>query len=410
MAGLLNRIREMSDEAEQAKIARRKESAVTPDLLSGSVKMIAGGLGAVPTAVGRAIEQIPTGVGKLIGGVPINPPDYAVNQPLDLAVQGAKEFGTGLSDVGTALRGATMNVFGLKEAPAVTTPAQPFAGGVPKPVGIGRTFGPEVAPDVGKKTREQFTKDIEATRVEPTAVPVPEGRGIAGRITMGGPEGENITEVKRGITPARDFNAEIDDLVNQLMSDPSSRKTQTMSGGWVKTGGLKKSVGDQIVELKKAQLGLAGHEITAEASKAGHKATAEAAMDWRNASLEERKRQNDILANQHTLAREQQKDIASQKAMETVLNRFAVHESDPLNPTDKTVNMRNTYFNVWDSGTKPHSAIADAVNQMGDQWKEYLKETMKLSKLGKLTPEQEKQIKARFRKSLSLFPDIAPVK
>jgi hypothetical protein len=92
-------------------------------IITGAAKTIAGGLGAVPTAVGKTIEQIPAGVGKLIGAIPKQPADYSSNPSLDLAGEGISQMGRGFSDVGNKARTGLMSAFGLKEAPPSTLPA-----------------------------------------------------------------------------------------------------------------------------------------------------------------------------------------------------------------------------------------------------------------------------------------------
>jgi len=120
-------------------------------------------------------------------------------------------------------------------------------------------------------------------------------------------------------------------------------------------------------------------------------------------NLEAKIAHNKVLENDFNLRLQQQKDIAGQKALAQTLSQFAVHESDPMNPGEKAVNMRSTYFNVWDSGTPVHSDIEPAVKQMGNQYNAYRAETMKLSGKKALTPEEELATKSRFRKSLSMY-------
>jgi hypothetical protein len=193
----------------------------------------------------------------------------------------------------------------------------------------------------------------------------------------------------------------IDSRISAIQRDPNMQAPG---------GGLKGGAINQIVELEKAKqtaiTGSEGHGVTAQ----GHKVAAEASMDYRKSQLEATRERNQLLHQDLQLKLSQQKDIAAQKALETSLSRFAVHEADPMNPTDKAVNMRATYFNVFDSGTKPHPSIADAVGQVGNEYKTYRDNTMKLSKVNTLTPEEEKQIKARFRKSITLYPDITTKK
>lgn len=237
-----------------------------PDLISGPAKMLIGGAGAIPTAIGKGIEQIPTGIGKLIGAVPINPPDYGVNKPLDLAAQGATEFAGGMRRLGTAARTGAMNLFGLKEAP-VTSPSAPVASTLPA---AAQPFAPPVASPLPVAAQPFAPSGV-------TPSPVVAGKGIQPAVQPSQP-------VATPALPARDFNKEIDDLVDTLMKDPSSKVVQSMGldksllsplserKEVFRTGGLKKNVLNQIVELKKAQLGLAGHEIQV----GGAKATAEA--------------------------------------------------------------------------------------------------------------------------------------
>jgi hypothetical protein len=188
--------------------------------------------------------------------------------------------------------------------------------------------------------------DIEATRVPPA--PVPEGRGISGRITMG----DRTIEIPRsapeiGIAkPARDYVAELDDVINKVMNDPRNLQTQTMSGGWVKTGGLKKNVLDTIERLRGHQAGLEGHKITAEASKAGHELAAKERVGLERDKLAETVRYHDIL-------KMNTKDKADQ-------DKFLREEALSLRKSqgeDATIKMFGQYTNTMGE-TAYHPAIA----------------------------------------------------
>ena len=103
------------------------KKAREPGILTGAAKVIAGGLGAVPTAVGKTIEQIPAAVGGLIGAVPRIKADYAANPSLELMGQGTEEIKRGVSDIGGRMRSGIMTTFGLQEPPATTPAPQPTA-------------------------------------------------------------------------------------------------------------------------------------------------------------------------------------------------------------------------------------------------------------------------------------------
>jgi len=281
---------------------------------------------------------------------------------------------------------APVTLPGIGTPSPVTNSSQPLAVAPTAPT----TPTPAPAPAPGLSESDAMGM-IRSSRV-PATNPTMSERGIAGTITDG--KG-NVIEVPKA-KPV-DKTSEFEDLISQVMKDPSSRVTQNMGlNQGTKTGGLKTKALALLGETYKAQLGLEGHKITADI-----------ASDIRRGTLEEKVRHNNLLQQDFNLKLSQQKDVADQKALESTLGRFAVHEADPMNPGEKSVNMRATYFNIWDSGTKPHSAIEPAVKQMGDAYQAYKNETIRLSNKKALTPAEEIQTKARFRKSLSQYPEIA---
>lgn len=242
----------------------------TPRLISGPIKAIAGGLGAVPTAIGKTIEQIPTGVGKLIGAVPITPPDYGKNVPLELAGEGVRETTAGAREVGAATRRGVMGLFGLKEPtpPIVTPTPQLFAGGYPRPGGVGRDFGvsPPVIPTA-------------IPTVAPAIAPVREaGGGEYAPVPPSPPPTEGGYATTR-----TDVESKINRMVDELMTP-----RRGISGGYfVPTENVRQAAG-----LREKQLGVvAGLEQTKLAGEygvAGHKITAETAAAAAKEAMAER--------------------------------------------------------------------------------------------------------------------------
>jgi hypothetical protein len=322
----------------------------------------------------------------------------------------------------------------LKETPGEPLPVgqMPSAGGVTgqNPASPSTPISPGVTqpPTAGQATPTQGWWNKEGWGVsgmggktplgeQPTAVRVTKGteeepatlleaRGI-GELQK---SPEQIAQERLVISGGVSPNVNASRSVNTSGIDSLISEIKKNLGNFYSDGSMRPYTMQRLAELEHAKLtaqtASEGHGVTAQ----GHKISAEASMDYRKAQLESTKERNQLLHQDLQLRLSQQRDVAAQKALETSLNRFAVHEADPMNPTDKAVNMRATYFNVFDSGTKPHPSIADAVGQVGDEYKAYRENTMKLSKVKTLTPEEEKQVKARFRKSITLYPDITTKK
>lgn len=145
-----------------------------------------------------------------------------------------------------------------------------------------------VSPDTAKSA-DELTKKVQSM---PDFAPKSEGwESKYGMFSKTSKDAEGNTKiVGQGIgNVGGDLNSKIDSLVDSLMNDPRNLQTQDMGGGVIKTGGLKESVLNNIVSLRNAQLGLKGHEITAEASLDANKANREFTQAYRAENMAQRK-------------------------------------------------------------------------------------------------------------------------
>jgi hypothetical protein len=273
------------------------------------------------------------------------------------------------------------------KAPAVSVPA-PAA----KPTGMGLMREP--SPPVV----------TEPERIYPETRGVIEMGGVKTYVPETRAQREERVNVGGLVVPRSSAEDVISQKIENLVSD---LMTPRATPGGLRVSNKKL---EMVKDIRLGQLGMAKAaeqtRITGEYGLAGHKLTADIASDIRRQTLEEKVRHNKILEQDYNLRLQQQRDVSDQNALQKILSQFAVQEADPTNPGEKSVNMRHTYFNIWDSGTTPHPAISDAVKQMGDAYQGYREQTMKLSGKKSLAPDEEKAVKARFRKSLSQYSQI----
>jgi hypothetical protein len=145
-----------------------------------------------------------------------------------------------------------------------------------------------VSPDTAKSA-DELTKKAQSM---PDFTPKSEGwESKYGMFSKTSKDAEGNTKiVGQGIgNTGGDLNSKIDALVDSLMNDPKNIGTQAMGGGVIKTGGLKDNVLNSIVELRKAQLGLKGHEVAAEASLDANRANREFTQAYRAENMAQRK-------------------------------------------------------------------------------------------------------------------------
>jgi hypothetical protein len=177
-------------------------------------------------------------------------------------------------------------------APGVPTPEANWTAADRKVVGDTNKFIADarnrVSPDTAKSA-DELTKKVQSM---PDFAPKSEGwESKYGMFSKTSKDAEGNTKiVGQGIgNVGGDLNSKIDSLVDSLMNDPRNLQTQDMGGGVIKTGGLKESVLNNIVSLRNAQLGLKGHEITAEASLDANKANREFTQAYRAENMAQRK-------------------------------------------------------------------------------------------------------------------------
>lgn len=245
---------------------------------------------------------------------------------------------------------------------------------------------------------------------QPTATRVT--RGINGTPTL--LEAQGITELTKspeqianernimrggeGVmsTPTVDYNAKIEDLVNQVMNAPSSRVTQSMGGGVTKTGGIKKSVLGQVVELRKAQLGLQGQQITAAVTREGHGIVAKERIALERDRLAETKRYNDIRAEDVDLKR--RAELETKLAAQTLKNSDSFYKSWELispvvgsDETGKPIKARDVgLLDILDSGQKFRDKVPDlypAAQQVWDRRELQIRDAILALKGGEYKPE-----------------------
>jgi len=229
------------------------------DVVTGGAKMVAGGLGAIPTAIGKGLEQTPGVVGKAIGAVPVNPPDLGSNPSAKLAGEGYDQFARGIGGAASGARKGIMSALDLKEAPVAQTPMAAPVAQAPKSSVVTPTpiSSPPVSQPIGVKAKAGGIAPSVAGKGVTAPQPVEKEEGLKRWVDETGTihlEGRNLgikkPEVKKPLKT-------VDDTLNELLNDPKYRK---------ENGELKSRVLSQIVELQKAKMGI-------ESDKEGQKIT-----------------------------------------------------------------------------------------------------------------------------------------
>jgi hypothetical protein len=101
--------------------------------------------------------------------------------------------------------------------------------------------------------------------------------------------------------------------------------------------------------------------------------------------------------------------------MDTMFQNSIVHESNPINPGEKTSNMRATYFNMWlTHGDDVDASISKPVKEAGKAYETYKAKTLKRSgfKSGDKPPTdaEERTIQEGFWDSLRIYREGMPLK
>ena len=348
-------------------------------------------------AVRGVVRSAATGASNLVGDV-----SQSVTEGARGLASGVANYftgrGSGLLSQNTVAPTVTTSVpVGTTSLPAAAQPfvAPPAAGGLVKPVEKGMDLSQFGAGGLQSPVKPPESPYYD--RINPTS---------NGGYTLSPKE----TAPSLGIAPpARDYNAEVEDLVNTLMKPETA-----FQGGrkYIPIENLK-----IIAELRGHQVtaaaGLEGNKIKAEADKAGHGVAAQANLDWRTANLEQRKKEQDLHEKDFQLRLSQQKDIASQNQMNSLLNKHMVYETDPNDPDSKTKipNWNLTYASMKDSPGAPHPGFKDAIDAMTKREDAYIEEVKRLT----ATAGKKFDIssaKKEFRKSLSIYyaPPVPPKK
>jgi len=249
------------EEIEKERLRRIRQDERTRALGVGTFKAIAGGLGAVPTAVGKAVEQIPAGVGKLIGAVPKTPPSpYGENIPLELAGEGIREagkaikeeFGEQWAENKARIRRGLMGMFGLRKpiptgtigfrepvsstavstvrptsstvSPVITPALQPTITPTRRVGGVGQgKFRPKVLPSessLTSKTEMPTTtlyRGIDSKGNTIITDNPPPGVKIISRVIL--PQAQGVERAGRGYKErSEEVEARVNEMVDKLMT------------------------------------------------------------------------------------------------------------------------------------------------------------------------------------------------
>lgn len=362
---VLDEMRELNQkEADKASTAGKKRG-ILDNTVSGATKLVAGGLGAVPTAVGKAVEQIPTGIGRAIGAVPVNPPDYASNPSLKLMGEGADEIGSAARGIGTAARSGVMSALNLKEAPAPTQAPTPVAPTLQQPQKQGAIPSAPIASGM-----DAAMKDIKATRTAPFGIgggepaKPPESAGYIENAATG--ERINVPKAK----PAGE-GAGIDSLISQLESDYRNAPTRK----------LKLGIGNLLVEAEKSRTSLAGTKLLKTETA---KERAEA-MRERNDLLQQ-KIDDARAAGEDTRAL--RKEIAEDKIFQKDLTQFGTDTMGDFNPEK----------GMFEMGDKGIHLDRPEVERAYSPYKA-MKEKIEKQSKAKMTPAQERTFKTNYFKA-----------
>lgn len=287
-------------------------------------------LAAGEEAVRGAVRSAATGVSNLVGDIP------------QRVAAGARGLASGVSNYFTGQGGGLLSPDA--KPPIVPSPITPLPAAA-------QPFAPPAAPSgVVRPTEKRLDLSqfgaggLQSPVKSPSSLKESDYYTVEGNKMVPKPVAPELGVSQPFAPPARDYNAEIDDLVNKLMSDPKSLITQDMGGGYIKTGGLKKNVLSAIATLKGHQLGLqgqrevaasglegqkiqtAGTKATAEASKLATRQIADESREERKRTAMESIRVREAELAQRTAAGEEttalRSDIAKERSFQTALTKY----------------------------------------------------------------------------------------
>lgn len=229
--------------------------------------------------------------------------------------------------------------------------------------------------------------------------------GSVGPGVGGGGAGGGGGEYSAATAQAREVMAGIDTMVNQLMGN---------RGNYLPGGAMGKNTKNLIASLVGNKTTLAGQSLSAATSMEGHGVNAkinadvrrEAQVDRRTIErdkLSETARHNNILEKDFQLRLSNQKDTARANALEKSIQNQAYYEQDPMNPGNKQVNRKLTYFGMAESGQKIPEEIEDAVSSVKKEFETFYKRTLAVNKDVKDTPSTRAEAKQMWMKKQLIF-------
>ena len=365
-----------------------KRFGILGNVASGATKMAAGGIGAVPTAIGKGMEQTPTLIGKAIGAVPANPPDLASNPSAKLAGEGYDEFTKGIGDMASGVRERIGNVrskamlkLGLVEASPVTQEASAAQPQSKINTGMDNVFkAPAAQPNPAATVAgKNFGIEPKAEVVAPVA-PEAKPEGIKRWVDETGTihlEGQNLgikkPEAKIPVSTG-DIEKDIGARIEKLSSDPVNRS---------RSGGLLRSVQNEIGELQRALL----------TSKVEGKKTEQHAETNR--------------LGRETIAESKKESLAAKKeqAFTNELKAFATKRMNPAtgeSDLDYTPYLFKVAMTSPDRIPDAFKADADAAMKRFDEYVSAWESHPKSGKAGaKATPEERKGLYELYLNKLS---------
>jgi len=167
----------------------------------------------------------------------------------------------------------------------------------------------------------------------------------------------------------------------------------------VSTSRTPKKKADMLLALMKEKGDIEKAHITGRYGLEGHRLTADTNLDYRTASLEERRRQNDIHAADFKLRLAQQQDINKAKLAESHYQKFVAQEIDPM--SGKAINNElHTLLNMGMSPMEVPSEFKPSVDRAMTRFEEYYKKG--LGK-GEDTPLKRKKAMEEYKRHTSLI-------
>lgn len=377
----------------------KKSLGIFKDVVTGGAKMAAGGIGAIPTAIGKGLEQTPAVIGKAIGAVPKTSPDLSSNPSAKLAGEGYGQFTKGIGDAATAARSGIMSALDLQEAPkSVTQPTRTTTSTTSSSVNQPAvTTAQKPAAD-----KQKIMDEIQATRVPPAG-------GIDKRLGIGSKE--NAGYVENATTGERIYVPKSTEAMGQRETNRAATKSfkevydEVLGTLGDNRAGMKKVALDKAAEIYNAQLGLEGHKVTAvesskdrlEISKERNEILRQQIEDKRTAGEDTRQQKAELKRAEGEIKREQmfRNEL---KAFAVKRMNLATGESD-LDFTPHLFKVAMTAPDrVPDAFKSDAEASVQRFNEFVADWERHPKSG---KSGGKATPEEKKGLYELYLKKLS---------